>query len=82
MGSEIETKSDSAQTAITATPVHPSKPNNPASVKKAIALGKDVRRQPDKTKADAAREMYPPIAGESREIIVQARYRELMKEQR
>jgi len=48
------------------------KANNPATVKKAIALGKEVRKQPEKTKADAARAMFELISGEPREIVVQA----------
>jgi len=74
MGSETEAKSDSAQTTTNATPAaaQPPKASNPAAVKKAIALGKEIRKQPDKTKADAAREMYALIAGEARDIIVQA----------
>ena len=43
-----------------------------AAVKKAVALGKEIRKQPEKTKADAAREMYTLIAGEPRDIIIQA----------
>lgn len=50
----------------------PAKPTNPAAVRKAVALGKEIRKQPEKTKADAAREMYALIAGESREVIIQA----------
>ncbi len=74
MGSETEAKNDSAQTTTNAAPAaaQPPKPNNPAAVKKAIALDKEIRKQADKTKADAAREMYALIAGESRDIIVQA----------
>ena len=41
-------------------------------MKKAIALGKEVRKQPEKTKADAARQMYELIFGEPREIVVRA----------
>ena len=50
----------------------PAKPTNPAAVKKAVALGKEIRKQPEKTKADAAREMYALISGEPRNIIIQA----------
>jgi len=50
----------------------PVKPTNPAAVKKAVALGKEIRTQPEKSKADAAREMYALIAGEPRDIIIQA----------
>jgi bisphosphoglycerate-independent phosphoglycerate mutase (AlkP superfamily) len=41
-------------------------------VKKAVALGKEVRKQSEKTKADAARAMFELISGEPREIIIQA----------
>jgi hypothetical protein len=46
--------------------------HRPDEVKKAIALGKEVRKQPEKTKADAARAMFELISGEPREIVVQA----------
>lgn len=72
MGSEAETRNDSVQITTNSTSAPPPKPNNPAAVKKVVALGKEIRKQPDKTKADAAREMYVLIAGEAREIIVQA----------
>ena len=59
-------------TEAKAQPAEPAKPTNPAAVKKAVALGKEIRKQPEKTKADAAREMYALISGEPREVIVQA----------
>lgn len=49
-----------------------SKPTNPAAVRKAIALGKDMRKAPDTSKADVARKMFETIADEPREVIVQA----------
>ena len=49
-----------AATAQTATPAQPPKAINPAAVKKAVALGKEVRKQPEKTKADAARRDVRP----------------------
>lgn len=72
MAPEADTKIDSTQNTTTSAPPQPSKPVNPTAVKKAVATGKEVRKQPDKTKADAAREMYPMISGESREIVIQA----------
>jgi transcriptional/translational regulatory protein YebC/TACO1 len=43
---------------------------NKESIKKAIAKGKEVLKS-GKTKADAAREIYPLVKDESREVIVQ-----------
>lgn len=50
----------------------PAKPVNPAAVKKAISLGKDMGKQAEVTKADVARKMFELISGEPREVIVQA----------
>lgn len=48
-------------------------PTNAANVKKAVALGKDMKKQnPEVSKADVARAMYELIREESREVIVQA----------
>ena len=47
-------------------------PNNPTQVKKAVALGKDLMKKKDVTKADVARRMYELIQEESREVIAQA----------
>jgi hypothetical protein len=71
MAPEADTKTETAP-AATPTPAQPPKAVNPAAVKKAIALGKEVRKQPEKTKADAARQMFELISGEPREIVVQA----------
>jgi len=59
-------------TTQASTPAQPPKTTNPAAVKKAVALGKDIRKEPEKTKADAARAMFELISGEPREIIIQA----------
>jgi hypothetical protein len=68
-----ETKTeDSPATAPVQTPPQPPKAKNPATVKKAVALGKEIRKQADKTKADAAREMFALISDEPRDIIIQA----------
>ena len=48
------------------------KPTNAAAVRKAIALGKDMRKVPDTSKADVARKMFETIADEPREVMVQA----------
>ena len=53
------------------TPAQPSKPGNPVALKSAIALGKEVRKQPEKTKADAACQMFELVSGEPREIVAQ-----------
>jgi ribosomal protein S24E len=71
MNAEAETpKTESNSTTTTAQA--PVKPTNPAAVRKAIALGKDMRKQPDTSKADVARKMFETIADEPREVIVQA----------
>jgi hypothetical protein len=72
MAPEADTKTETTQNATPPAPAQPPKPVNPAAVKKAIALGKEVRKQPEKTKADAARAMFELISGEPREIVVQA----------
>lgn len=48
------------------------KPTNPVAVCKAIALGMDMRKVPDTSKADVGREMFETIADEPRDVIVQA----------
>ena len=68
---EMKTEGSPATTQVQ-TPPQPPKAINPTAVKKAVAAGKEVRKQPDKTKADAAREIYAAISGEPREIIIQA----------
>jgi hypothetical protein len=68
---ELKTETPAA-TNQALTPVQPPKAANPAAVKKAIAAGKEVRKHADKTKADAAREIYALISGEPRDIIIQA----------
>ena len=71
MNTEVETlKTDANRANITAQPV--AKPTNPTTVRKAVALGKDMRKQPDISKADVARKMFETIAEEPREVIVQA----------
>ena len=57
-------KTETAESEVT--------PKNPAQVKKAITLGKDMTKKGDVTKADVARKMYELIADENREVIVQA----------
>ena len=53
-------------------PKAPVKPTNPAAVRKAISLGKDMRKQPETSKADIARKMFETLADEPREVVVQA----------
>jgi hypothetical protein len=59
MNAEVETKSESnnANTTAQAAP----KPTNAAAVRKAIAVGKALRKQPDTSKADVARKMFETI---------------------
>ena len=74
----MNAEADSPKTDITPAaapapePKAPIKPTNPSAVRKAIALGKDLRKQPDTSKADVARKMYETISDEPREVIVQA----------
>jgi hypothetical protein len=48
------------------------KPVNAAEYKKAVALGKDLAKQPDMTKAEIARQMYPLVEQEDKKVIAQA----------
>jgi hypothetical protein len=48
------------------------KPSTPATVRRAVALGKEMRKDPNASKADVARKMFETIADEPREVIVQA----------
>ena len=68
MNAEVGTMKNDAAPAPQTAP----KPTNPAAVKKAVALGKDMRKVPDTSKADVARKMFESIADEPREVIVQA----------
>jgi hypothetical protein len=65
--------SDNKATATTDTKLIP---KNADQVKQAIALGKDMLKEmasnPDITKANIARAMYPLIQDESREVIAAA----------
>lgn len=74
-----ETKSAKATTktvTVKSKEKAPASAKNPEQIKKAIALGKDLVKQmatnPEITKASIAREMYPLIQDEPREIIAQA----------
>jgi hypothetical protein len=53
-------------------PAPPAKPLNAIAVRKAVAIGKDMRKLPETSKADVARKMFEMIADEPREVIVQA----------
>jgi hypothetical protein len=57
-----------SSTKATETP----KPVNAAEYKKAVALGKALAKQPDMTKAEITRQMYPLISGEDKKVIAQA----------
>lgn len=48
------------------------KPENPTEYKKAVALGKQLAKKSDITKAEITRQMYPLISGEDKEIIALA----------
>jgi len=71
MTTEVEATKTETNTAVPAAQTPP-KPTNPAAVRKAIALGRDLRKQPDKSKADVARKMFETIAEEPRDVVVQA----------
>ena len=68
MNAELEMPKNDATTPVQ----NAVKPTNAAAVRKAIALGKDMRKVPDTSKADVARKMFETIADEPREVIVQA----------
>ena len=68
MNPEVETP----KTDATAPIQNAVKPTSAAAVRKAVALGKDMRKQPDTSKADVAGKMFETIADEPREVIVQA----------
>ena len=71
MNAQVETpKAENVNANSTAQAA--AKPTNAAAVRKAVALGKDMRKQPDFSKADVARKMYESISEEPREVIVQA----------
>ena len=69
-----ETEITKPELTATQSPVvkAPVKATNPAVVKKAVAMAKEMRKTPDISKADVARKMFETIADEPREIIVQA----------
>jgi len=47
-------------------------PKNVTNYNKAIALGNKLSKTPDITKAELARQMYPLLKDEPREVIAQA----------
>ncbi len=47
-------------------------PKNVDHVKKAVALGKEMTKKGDVTKADVSRKMFEIIKDEPREVIIQA----------
>jgi hypothetical protein len=47
-------------------------PKNDVAFKKAVALGKEMMKKGDMTKADVARKMFELIKNEPREVVVQA----------
>ena len=68
MNAEVETQ----KVETTTNTPQPAKPSNPSAVRKPVALGKEMRKVPDTSKADVARKIFETIADEPREIIVQA----------
>jgi galactose-1-phosphate uridylyltransferase len=72
MNTETEITKPEAPPAQSPVAKAPVKPTNPAVVKKAISMAKEMRKVPDTSKADVARKMFETIADEPREIIVQA----------
>lgn len=64
-------KNDTQSTGQTVT-AEPIKPKNPAAVKKAITLGKEMSKVPETTKVAVAMKMYELVSDEPREIIIQA----------
>lgn len=72
MNTETEATKIEATSNLPTASKAPTKPTNPAVVKKAISMAKEMRKLPDMSKADVARKMFETIADEPREIIVQA----------
>jgi hypothetical protein len=70
-GKKVETEEAEHSTVVVAAQ-KPVEPKNPALVKKAVALGKEMMKKDEAKKADAARKMYELIHEEPREIIVKA----------
>ena len=68
MNAELEMPKNDATTPVQ----NAVKPTNAAAVRKAIALGKDMRKVPDTSKADVARKTVETVEGEPGEVIVQA----------
>jgi hypothetical protein len=58
--------------ALTDKKAETTKPKNPANVKKAVALGRELTKKGDKTKVDVAVEMFQYLEDEPREVIAQA----------
>lgn len=54
------------------TPSTENQPKNDVAFKKAVALGKEMLKKGDVTKADVARKMFELIKDEPREVVVQA----------
>jgi len=48
------------------------KPASPDNVKKAVAMGKEMSKEKDNSKADVARSMYGTLHEESKEMIIKA----------
>jgi hypothetical protein len=69
---KVETEGAEHSTAVVVAEQKPVEPKNPALVKKAVALGKEMMKKDEAKKADAARKMYELIHEEPREIIVKA----------
>lgn len=65
-------KNDNSSADQDSATAQPARPKNPAAVKKAISLGKEMSKMPETTKAAIAMKMYELISGEPREVIVQA----------
>jgi len=72
MTADASTQKSETQTTGQTVTAEPIKPKNPAAVKKAVALGKEMSKTPEITKVAVAIKMYELIADERREIIVQA----------
>ena len=60
------------QATSTPTPTTENQPKNDVALKKAVALGKEMLKKGDVTKADVARKMFELIKDEPRDVVVQA----------
>ena len=74
MIAEVNTSKNDSTSTTTSTPPAPQpvKAKNPAAVKKAVAMGKEMLKVANTRKATVAMNIYEHLVDEPRDIIVQA----------